>query len=45
MLLILKVAIGILSRNNDLIQRNEEQMVEYQASTVLLSRKVFRSDF
>lgn len=38
MLLILKVAIGILTRHIDLIQR-EGPKVDYQESAVVLSRK------
>lgn len=41
----MKAAIGILSRNNDLIQRDEGPVVEYQASAVVLSRKDFQTDF
>lgn len=45
MLLVLKVTVNILSRNNGLIQRDEELVLEYQASTIVLPRKDCQSDF
>lgn len=40
-ILILKVAISNLFKNNGLIQSHEERIVEYKASAVVISRKYF----
>lgn len=45
MLFLLKVAVGNLSRNTALIQRDEGTVVDYQASAAVLPTKDFQSDF
>lgn len=43
--LIFKVAVGIMSRNTDLIQRNEGPIVDYQTSAVGFLEKIFNLIF